>query len=233
MKSAIRSVCQSGRLIKTFVLLSLLSVSVAVRRVAIDGDAANLQLEPKPLIPVHGSWCGPSHGGYNDCCGGGPCPSCRVPRVGEFNYTMDPRCLQECPPADETDLACAWHDTCYSISGTDPVCGGTLPVLDYDQECFCNCVLTSVACQSGQPVTGVCDFFTDVAACWVCDPQTNKWECDAWDGTIDFPVSHFCHDGPSILTNWPRNGTIDFSLTSNYPFCMNPNSTFSAATTNA
>ena len=205
------------------VIYILASHALAAHHIAIERSVASLKHKQVSRFPVHGNWCGPSHGGYNDCCGGSACPSCRTPRVGEFNYSMDPLCLKQCPPVDDTDLACAWHDTCYSISGSDPVCGGI-----YDQECFCNCVLTSVACQPAQPVTGICEYFSNQAACWVCDLQENKWECDTWDGAIDFPITHFCHDGPSILLNWPRTGEIDYNLTSSYPFCSNPNSTFSS-----
>lgn len=43
-------------------------------------------------IDDYGNWCGGGHGGLQDCCNGGKCPSC--------NQGSGPTaaCLNECPP---------------------------------------------------------------------------------------------------------------------------------------
>lgn len=43
-------------------------------------------------IDKYGNWCGGGHGGLQDCCNGGKCPSC--------NQGSGPTsaCLNECPP---------------------------------------------------------------------------------------------------------------------------------------
>ncbi|KAL6054461.1 CFEM domain-containing protein [Balamuthia mandrillaris] len=70
-----------------------------------------------PRVPVYGNWCGPSHGGFQDCCYGGPCPSCVAPELGQLDYRFSQECFNECPPIDWVDLACAWHDTCTYVAG--------------------------------------------------------------------------------------------------------------------
>jgi hypothetical protein len=53
-----------------------------------------LQDEAKNVTGIddYGKWCGGGHGGLQDCCNGGKCPSC--------NQGSGPTsaCLTECPP---------------------------------------------------------------------------------------------------------------------------------------
>ncbi|KAL6060081.1 Disintegrin domain-containing protein [Balamuthia mandrillaris] len=116
-----------------------------------------------PRVPVHGNWCGPSHGGFQDCCYGGPCPSCIAPEPGQLDYRFSQECFNECPPIDWVDLACAWHDTCTYVAGEVNGCGHFIAA----ESCYCNCVLADIACN--YIADGVCTYFRDIASCWFCD----------------------------------------------------------------
>jgi hypothetical protein len=115
----------------------------------------------------YGRWCGPVHGGYQDCCNNSYCPSCGPgPARGDYSYRVDPRCLLECPPIDAVDLACAQHDTCCFIFGA--ACGTLLT----DQHCFCNSLLAHASCHF-QPYNRVCWVFSPSnfgLGCWACRP---------------------------------------------------------------
>lgn len=122
-------------------------------------------------VENYGRWCGPGHGGYDDCCNGSFCPSCGPgPLVGNFNFTLNLACLKECPPVDMMDLACAQHDTCCSVFGTS--CGTFLK----DQHCFCNSLLSKLAC-SVYPYSRVCFIFSSLnygMDCWGCGQNTTS-----------------------------------------------------------
>ena len=193
------------------VLLVLLLDAVSAR----EAKRIRIVSERKPDqdIPIYGNWCGPGHGGFSDCCNGNACPGCPTPPEGDFSYSMNASCLEECPPIDELDRACAWHDTCSSISGSSSEC-----TYDKDgQQCFCNCVLTAVACQPNMPFAGVCGYFNSVA-CWYCDSGIGK--CDGYSGPIDQPLSYFCKNGANQVRFW--NGTIAIEDATNYPVCDRP-----------
>ena len=65
------------------------------------------------LSASYGRWCGGPNGGYQNCCGGGPCSTCNAATVTEGQPQASAACLAQCPPQDAMDAACAAHDTCY------------------------------------------------------------------------------------------------------------------------
>lgn len=60
----------------------------------------------------YGRWCGPSTGGYNNCCSGQPCLACDESTIADEQLLPSAACLAACPPQDALDRACAIHDTC-------------------------------------------------------------------------------------------------------------------------
>lgn len=116
----------------------------------------------------YGRWCGPGHGGFQNCCQGTFCPSCGPgPSEGQYDYVMPLQCLEECPPVDKLDLACVWHDICTYLAGQR--CGR---VVD-GQHCFCNCLLYKAACFLA-PLSPVCLLFAPLNPaldCWICQAE--------------------------------------------------------------
>ncbi len=107
-------------------------------------------------VQQYGNWCGSGHGGYQDCCGGKPCDSCRLPAprgnatsggdrhcasgYGEDWSECRPsrECLQQCPPVDSMDLACAYHDECCFVNDLaekDP----SMTCSPGGNYCWCDC----------------------------------------------------------------------------------------------
>ena len=119
----------------------------------------------------YGRWCGPSHGGYDDCCQGSACASCRGNETkGNINFTLSLQCLRDCPPVDNLDLSCAQHDTCCNIFGEG--CGIFRP----EEHCFCNGLLSHLACHFS-PVSRVCLVFNPInigMGCWACGSDGKK-----------------------------------------------------------
>ena len=113
-------------------------------------------------IMNYGRWCGPDHGGYDDCCNGTYCRGCGSgPDRGDYDYQLNLDCFLECPPVDILDLACAQHDTCCHIFGSS--CG-------HKEHCFCNHLLDNIACKY-DPFNKVCLVFSTYdpfMSCWAC-----------------------------------------------------------------
>lgn len=128
-------------------------------------DGSDLIGDANPIVN-YGKWCGPLHGGFQDCCNGTWCKSCGSgPKLGNYSYDFKLDCLtKECVPIDYIDMVCAWHDACTFVAGQ--ACGKY-----YDgQHCFCNCVLYKAACHFSYR-SKVCAAFSpwDVTMqCWSC-----------------------------------------------------------------
>lgn len=86
--------------------------------------------DEEPRLTRYGRWCGLNHGGFADCCNGGPCPQCN-------SYPPSSACLLACPPVDNLDAACASHDACWNKTPTRSCELGNF------NECSCNCELTT------------------------------------------------------------------------------------------
>jgi hypothetical protein len=125
-------------------------------------------------IDSHGNWCGGGHGGLQDCCDGGQCPSC------DLNSGPTDACLQECPPVDGMDRACVDHDFCCSLHVKEIDCS---PEGNF---CACDCALVAASygenmCDSvycNAYVKGLRMTFQDGTACFsgegsdqVCHPR--------------------------------------------------------------
>jgi hypothetical protein len=133
-------------------------------------------LSSKNPIYNYGRWCGPGHGGYDDCCNGQPCASCEASQATtvipswNINFTLNLQCLKDCPPVDSLDLSCAQHDTCCNIFGEG--CG----ILRPEEHCFCNALLSHLACHFS-PISRVCLVFNPInvgMGCWACGSQTKQ-----------------------------------------------------------
>jgi len=123
----------------------------------------------------YGNWCGPGHGGYDDCCGGRPCMACPVYKGCAV---PPPDCLANCPPVDAIDAACALHDGCCNVGAwSDQVtndtrrCGLVPAVTEF---CWCNCRLVS-----------------NVAA--VQCPASSGWACPSYRAALlEYFVNAYC-----------------------------------------
>jgi hypothetical protein len=138
-----------------------------------------------------GNWCGPGHGGTNDCCDDHGCSQC--------NYTigLDSECLDACPAVDDLDHACAVHDFCYGQSDAyeDLFSNFTCTSLLGAQKsgpCECDCHLV----QTAREVDSRNDFyksaliftFTHITNCWY--NSTSGPVCNSGDDQI--LVTEFC-----------------------------------------
>lgn len=99
-------------------------------------DPWSLQRDNGTVIPFtsYGNWCGPGHGGFQDCCNGQQCSGCILP-----GGVVTRECLQQCPPVDQIDATCMNHDSCVFQNlpvSTTPSCGGVS-----QNYCPCDCYL--------------------------------------------------------------------------------------------
>ena len=196
----------------------------------VDKSLQSQPLEERFKWSVWGNWCGPGHGGFEGCCGGRPCSSCKIPALGEWNYTMNVNaCLSECLPRDPVDLACVWHDVCAFIHGVEHHRHCNQLVGGGAQSCYCNCVLLSQACK--QNAHGVCTYFRDWAACWYCDLEVTQTPlmhfvqtksankllnqnvtydglCDEGRGDVLRPTQTFCQEPEVVLDNFFHTGQL-------------------------
>ena len=93
----------------------------------------------------YGRWCGGPIGGYQTCCGGGPCSACDASAVTEGQPQASAACLAQCPPQDAMDAACAAHDTCFrwpSVAHYDSASAAQQCGLPLAQDHFCGCDAT-------------------------------------------------------------------------------------------
>lgn len=81
----------------------------------------------------YGNWCGPGHGGFQDCCDGERCPACNE------NGILTPECILECPPVDALDNICVYHDSCTIQNPDDNPYGNTCGVVYPENYCACDC----------------------------------------------------------------------------------------------
>ncbi len=113
---------------------------------------------------VYGNWCGPDHGGYQDCCGGRPCPNCNQTETG-----ISQACIEECMPVDQLDWQCAFHDHCTFTQGAMKGCGGALA--SESNFCDCDCLIVNRAAK----ITN-CDELTNPACAAAYEAITTLFE---------------------------------------------------------
>lgn len=139
-------------------------------------------------LTTYGNWCGGGHGGYQDCCNGKPCPSC--------NYNDNPvtdACLKECPPIDQLDTACVFHDQCCFYYSKDD----SLKCSPEGNYCTCDCNLLSQSASVTDCTGTWCKtyreslqiIFSNTLSCWYYD-QGNQ-TCNTI-GSRKYPIDEFC-----------------------------------------
>jgi hypothetical protein len=138
----------------------------------------------------YGNWCGPGHGGYQDCCNGEPCSSCNL-KDGKPSKS----CLLECQPIDELDYHCALHDECCINNENDINCN---PEGNY---CACDCLLTEGALKATDCNDVYCKsyrstlvyIFENTLSCWY-NNVNNTASCNkVFDK--DYETDNFCQNG--------------------------------------
>lgn len=140
----------------------------------------------------YGNWCGPGHGGYQDCCNNTMCPKCDLKKG-----TPDSDCLDECPPIDELDYHCAIHDECCLNSPKSIVC------FPEGNKCYCDCALIE-GVKISTDCKGEClsyrsrllSLFNYGLSCWYENEQ-NKSVCNI-ASMRDYQISKFCKNGNEI-----------------------------------
>jgi hypothetical protein len=154
----------------------------------------SLSLDPADVATFakYGRWCGSGHGGYQDCCDGGPCPGCSTNSTG-----ISQECIEQCPPLDLLDAQCVFHDHCARTQTRAIDCS---PQGNF---CGCDCLLVRrlslVDCSKSSGLKGPfqCELarkamtrlFTSATACFSIDPAGNEL-CNVPGGPR--PLSGFC-----------------------------------------
>lgn len=106
----------------------------------------------------YGNWCGSNHGGFQDCCNGNPCHNC-LPKTGvKPEELLTEECLKECPPIDDLDKSCAWHDACVFVYDR-PKLFSCYPQGNY---CYCDCTLVKSANNVTCPTYGCVAYRTSL-----------------------------------------------------------------------
>ena len=143
----------------------------------------------------YGNWCGPSHGGYQDCCNQGPCKSCKIE---DGKPTKE--CLEECQPIDKLDYYCAIHDQCclYSDSQINQE-HKHIDCYPEGNHCYCDCSLvkqSSTLLKNGcnsfmceYYLTAVKYVFENVVSCWYINSE-NIEMCNKNNQNI----TNYCND---------------------------------------
>ncbi len=167
----------------------------------------------------YGRWCGPGHGGTNDCCStdgmaplsdtdnddGIRCTMCNP----ESSANVTTECLMQCPPVDSLDLACAIHDYCsfdldytrISLNSSFS-CTTTGVGLIQAQNCICDCRLikavqnflsnssTAISLETRLYANALVFYFTHLASCWYYDALSGLPNCKR--PTENPVVTEFC-----------------------------------------
>lgn len=141
----------------------------------------------------YGNWCGPGHGGFQNCCNNTNCPNCDLKKG-----TPDKACLEECPPIDDLDYHCALHDECCLNNPKTILC------FPEGNKCFCDCELIKGADQSNDCINDNClnyrsrllSLFNYGLSCWYENKQ-HKHDCNVVS-MRDYPIKNFCKNGDEI-----------------------------------
>jgi hypothetical protein len=163
---------------------------------------SDLELEQEQIflnfsIFSYGNWCGPSHGGYQDCCNGTSCNSCKI----EYGKPTK-ECLEECQPIDQLDYYCAIHDQCcldsYNVAN-ELTNVNHIECYPEGNKCSCDCLLVkqsstisinecnSFACK--HYLMGLRYVFENVVSCWYINSE-NIELCNQNNKNI----TNYCND---------------------------------------
>jgi hypothetical protein len=162
---------------------------------------SDLELEQEQIflnfsLISYGNWCGPSHGGYQDCCNGKSCESCKI----EYGKPTK-ECLEECQPIDQLDYYCAIHDQCCLDSYNNNEFTNVNHIECYPEgnKCYCDCLLikhssslsmnecNSFYCRNY--LMGLKYVFENVVSCWYINSE-NMEVCNKNNKNI----TGFCND---------------------------------------
>ena len=141
----------------------------------------------------YGNWCGPGHGGYQDCCNNTICSDCNLKKG-----SPDAACLKQCPPIDMLDYHCALHDECCINNPKDIVC------LPEGNKCYCDCSLIEGAKKVNDCIKYDCkiyrssliSLFNYGLSCWYKN-EKNISSCNKIS-MRDFHIKDFCSSGNEI-----------------------------------
>ena len=125
----------------------------------------------------YGKWCGPSHGGYQDCCSKGPCKSCNIE-----DGIPTKECLEECEPIDKLDYYCAIHDQCcLAFDDLTKQNLGHVECYPEGNDCYCDCelvkqsyTLTDKDCNGFKCkhyLSALKYIFENVVSCWYTNSE--------------------------------------------------------------
>jgi len=169
--------------------------------------AHGIQLNTNPTIekdlfpfPTYGKWCGGGHGGYQDCFQGNPAPACNTSDPG-----ISLECIQQCPPIDQLDFQCAFHDHCtFSM-----IAEANMTCSPQGNFCGCDCILNNridhVVCQTEECILAskaIQKLFSYVTSCWYFDDQHTEI-CDDYKKGI--PLNNFCPPPEQLkLYSWEQ-----------------------------
>jgi hypothetical protein len=146
----------------------------------------------------YGNWCGPQHGGYQDCCNNGPCSECDLKKG-----TPTLECFKQCPPTDYMDYYCAAHDECCLNNTKDITC------FPEGNKCYCDCLLIDGVTKSNC-VSDECSYyksrllslFNYGLSCWYKN-ENNISVCNILS-LRDYSITQFCDNGNEV-NPWSRN----------------------------
>jgi hypothetical protein len=139
----------------------------------------------------YGNWCGPSHGGYQDCCNGKPCESCKLNEG--ILYVPSPECLNSCNPIDELDYYCAIHDKCCLLNHNL----SNIECSPEGNKCECDCLLvkqvsnfecSNYSCKYYSK--SLLYLFNNLLSCWYIDENTNTEYCNK----NNLNLTNYCND---------------------------------------
>lgn len=141
----------------------------------------------------YGNWCGPGHGGFQDCCNGSACSNCDLKKG-----TPTDDCFNECPPIDELDYYCALHDECCLNNPKDFVC------FPEGNKCFCDCALIEGANNANDCDNDDCHsyryklihLFKSGLSCWY-NNEKNISTCNIV-GMRTYTIESFCNNGKEL-----------------------------------
>ena len=141
----------------------------------------------------YGNWCGPGHGGYQDCCNNKKCSKCNIK-----DTKLTDECLNECKPIDTLDYHCAIHDNCCFNHEKDITC------FPEGNKCYCDCLLLEGVenlndCTSKECLyyrSKLSTLFNYGLSCWYKN-KNNTSICNKVS-MKDYYIKDFCKDGKEI-----------------------------------
>lgn len=144
--------------------------------------------QDKKIEFSYGNWCGGGHGGLQDCCDGKRCSECN-----ENTTDLTLGCFKQCPPVDELDKYCAYHDLCTFKNVLPP----SISCFPQGNFCYCDCELVTraqvVNCTNKYCIEmqkTLLSWFKELS-CWYWDASYNPVCNGNWRGK--YFLEDFCN----------------------------------------